>query len=792
MGDRSWRRKIIFTRWPWRYRLIAVAVGSFSLAVLLVPLPSPLFNQPLATTLHARNGQLLSAAIAADQQWRFPPADSVPFKFATAVRLYEDEYFYYHPGINPVALARAVQQNSKAGKIVSGGSTISMQTMRMAYGNRPRTYGQKLIETLAALKLELLHSKTWILRAYANNAPFGGNIVGLRAAAYRYYGQPPHRLSWAEAAALAVLPNNPAAVFPGKNTATFRSKRNRLLDKLHTRGFLNKDDLFLAKQEPLPQALLPLPNDAYHLLHRSMQEGGQGKHVQTTLDARLQKKVAGTVNRHSAAWSGNQVHNAAALVVETTSGNILAYVGNSANRGENGQYVDIITARRSPGSLLKPFLYAAALDEGLILPRQLLPDIPLFYRGFAPQNFDRKYRGAVPADQALISSLNVPFVHLLIAYGYEKFHHKLQQLGMHSLDQPASHYGLSLILGGAETTLDELTAVYAGIARASQRHPQRLPKAGYPANDYFDNRYRPTSPLPEAPAATGYLQAPSIGFTLRAMQQLNRPDQEAGWQQFTSATPIAWKTGTSFGLRDGWAIGITTNYVVGVWVGNADGEGRPGLTGLQAAAPLLFKIFDLLPGEAEFAEPFGQPTDVCRQSGMRAGENCPATTSIALPEYLAGTRSCSYHQLIHLNKAGNRQVNSNCYAINDIQTVAWFVLPPVMSWYYQKYHPRYRKLPPFASGCNTMAKGRLFGLIYPRQFTRVYIPAEQDGQRGKVVFEAAHENKQAILYWHLDDKFLGMTEGTHQMGIQAAKGLHTLTLVDNQGHELEQRFAVIN
>jgi penicillin-binding protein 1C len=796
MDTSSWRRKvdfISFKKWPLWKKTLAISLAIFFTLVLAVPISNPLFKEPLSTTLRASDGQLLSASIAADEQWRFPPADSIPDKFATAIRLYEDEYFYFHPGINPGSLLRALRQNIRAGKVISGGSTLTMQTVRMAYHNRPRTYFQKLIEVFAAFKIELFYSKAEILGIYANNAPYGGNIVGLSAASWRYYGRASHLLSWAETTALAVLPNNPADIFPGKNEDRFRGKRNRLLNKLFNKGYLTEDELFLAKEEPLPQKIITLPNLAYHLLHRSITDGHGGTNVISTLNLPLQRKVKNKLNNYSAKWAGNQVHNAAALVVDIKTGEALAYVGNSESTGAHGQYVDIIPSRRSPGSLLKPILYAAALDEGLIMPTQLLPDIPLFYRGFAPQNFDRKYRGAVPANQALISSLNVPFVHLLIDYGYEKFHQKLRKLGFKTIDQPASHYGLSLILGGAETSLWELTSAYAGMARAYHNYPNRPYKSGYSASDYFPNRYLKSSTLAdEQLEETGYLQASSVGLTFETMQQLNRPDQEAGWESFDTATPIAWKTGTSFGLRDGWAVGISDNYVVGVWLGNADGEGRPGLTGVQAAAPLLFQLFSLLPNNASFNTRYGTTVEVCRQSGMRAGKHCTDIKNVSLPEYFENTQTCTYHRPIHLNADETLQVNSNCYDVSKMKTVPWFILPPVISWYYQKHHPEYQKLPPFAPDCVAPGSSKLFELIYPRQFTKVFIPIEQDGQPGQVIFEAAHENKKALLYWHLDDKFLGTTEGIHQLGIRAEPGIHILTLVDSEGNELVQKFKIIN
>ncbi len=742
--------------------------------------------------------QLLGARIAPDGQWRFPPADSIPTKFETTILLFEDEYFFQHPGVNPVSLVRATWQNLAARKVVSGGSTLTMQTVRMALENQRRTYAQKLLELFLSLKLDLLYSKKEILNLYAYHAPFGGNVVGLSAASWRYFGRPPHQLSWSETASLAVLPNSPSAVFPGKNEALFRAKRNALLEKLKDRGYLSNDELLLAKAEPLPGKVKPLPNEAFHLLQRAEKEGQAGTTVQSSIDFNLQRQVKEKTDRYAEQMAYNEVHNAAAIVIDIATGETLAYVGNSFPNGEesnhHGQFVDIITARRSPGSLLKPFLYAASLDEGLLLPKELLPDIPLFYRGFAPQNFDKKYRGAVPADEALASSLNVPFVFLLREYGYEKFHQKLQQIGMTSLDKPANHYGLSIILGGAESTLWELTGMFAGMARTLSNYPNRPYNHGYSSLDYLPNTYqhRAIDSNNERLEAHGPLAAPSIMYAFQAMQQLRRPEEMTGSEMYGSYRPIAWKTGTSYGFKDAWAIGLNDRYVVGVWTGNADGEGRPGLTGIRSASPLMFSIFELLDGDAVFDQPFGSATALCQSSGLIAGENCPVHVSINLPDYLQQGKKCNYHHLLHLDQLQTHQVSSTCYSVDQMRSQPWFVLPAVQAWYYKQYHSGYQEPPPFLPACEGANSTGFMELIYPREFTKVYVPNEQDGQPGLAIFEAAHRNQASTIFWHLDDTYVGSTQLSHQMGLHPKAGAHVLTLVDEAGNELSQAFEVLN
>ena len=762
-----------------------IVLGSYLLLLIVVPLPRPLFSSEYATVIQDRNGHLLSAILSQDQQWRFPPTDTVPYKFSTSIRLFEDEYFYQHPGVNPVSLIRAIKQNIRAGEIVSGGSTITMQTVRMALNNPNRTITQKIYEMHLAIKLDLLYSKKKILALYTSHAPFGGNIVGLSAASWRYYGRPPNLLSWSEAASLAVLPNNPAAVFPGRKNEEYLRKRNFLIDKLHDKGYITSSEAKLAKDEKLPSEAKDLPDHAAHLLARAVKEGYRGKTVNSTIDRDIQLNTKEKVNRYSQKMQANGINNAAAIIIEIHSGNTLAYIGNIDDDGSNnGQFVDIITAQRSTGSLLKPILYAAAMDDGIVLPKELLPDIPLFYEGFAPKNFDKRFRGAVQADKALTSSLNVPFVYLLRDYGYEKFHQKLNRMGLLSLDKPAGHYGLSMILGGADATLWELTGIYAGMARTLAQNE----------NPYFPNRYiQKEDKEGVLKNRQGVLLEPSsVYYALLAMQQLVRPEESSGWKYFGSARPISWKTGTSYGFKDGWAIGLNSKYVVGVWIGNADGEGRAGLTGVQAAAPLMFDLFKILDGDAELFIPYMKTVSICMESGLIASDNCINVVEMPLDDYMTRGNICDYHRLLNLNSDSTNQVNSSCFPVSEMVQKPWFVLPPIQSWYYKLYHTEYQEPPPFMEGCINEDGDNSMELIYPRQFTKIYIPLEQDGKPGLAIFEAAHRDESATIYWHLDDSFITVTNRSHQVGMYPSSGIHKLTLIDSKGAELVKHFEVIN
>jgi penicillin-binding protein 1C len=276
------------------------------------------------------------------------------------------------------------------------------------------------------------------------------------------------------------------------------------------------------------------------------------------------------------------------------------------------------------------------------------------------------------------------------------------------------------------------------------------------------------------------------------MQELRRPDQESNWQRFGSSRPIAWKTGTSYGHKDAWAVGVTTKYVVAVWLGNADGEGRPDIIGVTAASPLMFKIFGLLKGDANFSAPIGHMTlaNICHQSGQKANEYCTDISKTYVGKAIVLTSKCTYHQLLHLDQSKTYQVNSSCYPVSAMQQVPWFIIPPAQAWYYKKGNLDYIDVPDFIAGCDNNEP--MMEMIYPQQFTKVFVPVELDKARGRVVFEAAHQNPDAKIYWHIDDEFVGITQNDHHLGFYPAQGTHRLSLIDDKGRELFIPFEVLN
>jgi penicillin-binding protein 1C len=756
-------------------------------------LPKKLFNYPTSYVIEDADGNLLNAAIASDGQWRFPYNKNVPQKFIDCITTFEDKRFFYHPGVDLLSIGRAAIKNIKNKGVVQGGSTITMQVIRLSKQDDKRSIWNKIKESILAVRLEISFSKKEILALYASNAPFGSNVVGLDAASWRYFGRSPDKLSWGEMATLAVLPNAPSLVHPGKNRDLLLQKRNTLLDKLLAAKKLDESSCALAKLEPLPGRPLALPQFAPHLLQRFKKENvGAITKIKTTINGNLQKNVTRIIQQHHNVLKGNGINNACALVLDVETGNTLAYVGNIYAPGDKEMEsdVDVITAPRSPGSALKPILYASMLSDGLILPDALIPDIPTQIGSYAPKNFDLSYDGAVPASRALARSLNIPAVKLLQQYKYQRFYETLQQCGITTLNRSADNYGLSLILGGCEINMWDLAGVYASMARTLNHQIKNKGKQN--KNDFHPPNYGiKTSTVKQQNAVP--IDATSIWFIFQAMQEVMRPGEEGLWQEFTSSQKIAWKTGTSFGFRDGWAIGITPKNVVAVWVGNTDGEGRPGLVGVQTAAPIMFDIFRLLPNVSWFATPTYNFSfvPVCRQSGFRANIDCPDVDTLFMPQNAGKSPLCPYHKIIHLDATGTYQVTEQCESPANMIHKSWFILSPAMEYYYKQKNADYKILPAFKPGCNYADAGKVMEIIYPQPDAKIYVPLEINGEKGKTIFTAAHRKTDMKIFWSLDDQYIGTTQNFHQLALDPPAGKHIITLVDENGVSISRSFEIL-
>ena len=754
---------------------VILCILAFWVTGYIFCLPRHLFHVPYSTVVTDRNEELLGARIASDGQWRFPPRNTTPEKIKECLITFEDKHFYHHWGVNPFAIGRAFYQNVKNKRIVSGGSTLTMQTIRLAR-NESRTFREKLIEMIWATRLEFRASKEEILSMYISHAPFGGNVVGLDAAAWRYFGHSADDLSWAESAMLAVLPNAPAMIHLSKGRKTLLDKRNRLLKQLLEKKTIDSSTYELAISEPLPDEPHALPQIAPYLVSRFYQERN-GEYSRSTINKGIQTQVEDLAERWSNEFGRSDIRNLAILVIDIPSNQVVAYCGNvHFDQKQGGNQVDVIQAPRSTGSILKPFLYYAMLQEGSLLPDMLLPDVPVNINGFTPQNFSMQFEGAVPASEALARSLNIPAVTMLQRYGVPKFHSFLQQIGLKTINRSSSHYGLSLILGGAEATLWDVTNAYAMMGRSLLQLPQTS-----------CSLLLPTSRITES---TDPFQPGAVWQTFDALKEVNRPE-EIDWKSIPSMQTIAWKTGTSYGFRDAWAVGVTPRYAVGVWVGNATGEGKPGLVGAQTAGPVLFDIFNLLPSSSWFTRPAGifVEAEVCRKSGHLKGRFCDETdTLLVLPAGLR-TEACPYHHLVTLSADESQRIYENCANTEPTLRKSWFTLPPVWEWYYKQHHPEYKPLPPFKAGCGEDTFQPM-QFIYPPMNARIKLPKQLDGSKGFLTVELAHNNPNATVFWHLDETYQAQTQDFHKISLQPAAGKHSLTAVDGEGNTISTTFFV--
>ena len=777
--------------------LFAVALLTMALTVFHLWPVTLDFNSPLSPILLSDQGELINAKVAADQQWRLPPAQSLSPHYTVALITFEDEHFYSHPGINPIALMRALISDIQHKKIMSGGSTLTMQVARMLRKDQPRTYFNKFIEVLLAFKLEWHLSKSEILLLYANNAPFGGNIVGINAASQRYFDREAGALSWAEAATLAVLPNSPALIHPGRSRDQLIKKRNRLLQKLRQQNTLTDLEYQLALLEPIPQKPVPFPKLAKHLFATLIEQSADKKlnnTLSTTLYANLQRRLEALAQHQSQHLYQQGIHNLAVVIIDNQTLRTVAYLGNSTVSLKNAQQqlvlssdVDIAQKPRSTGSILKPLLYGLILEGGYLLPETLVPDIPINFNGFSPENYDHTYKGAVPAKIALAQSLNIPAVNMLKIYGIGQFYDALKNMGMRTLFRPADDYGLSLILGGAEGSLWDITGIYARLMASAKIDSKKHALATQEIHILKNTVKRKKNTDDTHHKSAQILSTGAAWLTLEALLEVSRPGNNQWWRDYANSQAIAWKTGTSYGLRDAWAIGSNPRYTVGVWAGNATGEGVAGLSGRVSAAPTLFKIFDMLPTAAWPQKPLYdlKPLVICAQNGYLATGDCKTATTFA-PKNSYFQQQSPHHRDILLDQSLQARVHGGCESAANMHAASAFILPPAIAYYWRQ-HNTYATLPPWRSDC---IKGlaqytheQPLDIIYPLEGSKIYLPRGLDGEQQNTIFKARHQDKQQTLFWHFDDKYLGQTRVFHEIAVSLTPGWHKLVVMDEQGFQ---------
>lgn len=749
------------------------------LAILIIPIPGykPTFSRQIYTS----NNELISATVSSEQQWCFPLDEDLPPNLKTSIILYEDEYFRFHPGINPVSVIKSAWLNLKSGKTVRGASTLPMQLMRMKNKNSVRSWRNKIWEALSAVKYSLLHSDDRILKEWCEMAPFGGNTVGIKAAALRYFNRSLDNLTWSEYALLTVMPNGPSTFNLTKNREQLKHKRDFLLSKLCKKGYFDPLELNLFIAEKLPEVVNSIPQEAYHLLLFLNQKHPEQSVFYTTINEEIQRRSGDLLAREASFLQSDNINNVAAVIIDVQKNELLAYHGNIRSPSGSFSYVDVVQAPRSYGSLLKPLLYAYVLEKGQMLPHEMIADIPTNIDGFQPENFDKKFRGAVPLSDMVIQSLNVPAVRVLNNAGLQGFYDEIIKLKLDYLDRGSDRYGLSLILGGGESSLWSLTRLYKGFARNYYGYPYPFDEISVLKNV---QKTKPSISLSYSPI--------TINHTVNVMADLTRPREEKSWQFYENEYKIGWKTGTSYGHRDAWSIGFNGKYAIGVWVGNNSGEGRYNLTGISKASPIMFKLFNMLPANEWFPT---QPTKahkesirICNISGKLAGPLCRPTSTIYIGRSSLLYSPCTWHKEVFLDKE-DKMLPRSCseYAVKKD---TFFVLPPYLEYFYKESHFDYQLLPEKSPLC--LDDNETIKIIYPTENVKIFLPRTGEKNQNHVIMKSYHRDAKTTLYWFVNDVYLGTTHGDkHEMSYLAGPGSYTLYVTDSDGNSDSVHFEIL-
>ena len=736
----------------------AAACAALCLAfALLPPLPAGDYLRTAGSgEVRDRDGALLHAFMNPGGQWCFPrPLDQISRRLVDATLAAEDRRFFSHPGVDPLAALRAAASNLSRGRIVSGASTITMQTVKHAEAT-PRTLAGKLGQAITALRLERTAGKDALLEAYLNNAPYGGNITGAEAAARRYFGKPASELSLPEAALLAGLPKSPTAFNPLLRPERALARRNAVLGRMRKTGLITEEEWRGAVNTPPGAVFHPFPKLAAHLAARLRREARESGAVATTLDAALQERVEQAARRYLKKYDGD-ITNTAVIVVDTETGEMAARAGSADFFGRfTGGQVDLCRAPRSPGSALKPFTYALALEEQRLYPTEQLLDRQLDYGTYNPANFSGDFNGLISATEALRLSLNVPAVMLLDRVGTEDLCAFLRRAGFSTLGRPAADYGLGLTLGNCEVTLEALAGAYLMLARLGEHRPLQ---------------WRADRPAPEGER----LLSRGTALALYAMLDQPLPAELDRNLVGTGAAPtrVCWKTGTSTGFHDAWAVLFNRQYLVAVWMGNNSGRASRRLIGSQAALPLAAEIFRGLPAKTgpAWPDPAGETheVEVCALTGLPADAACPAKSAVTLPKSLYLHRRCSVHQPGPEGGVGEFWPGSPRRW--DLAAV-----------------PRGTALTTAPDPGAAQEARTVLAITSPPDNAEYVLTGAPAGDRIPL---SAALNGSAQAHWYLDGKFAGTAGADAPLFITLTAGEHRATCMDAQGNTASARFRVV-
>ena len=746
----------------------------FFLLNWIFPLPDKI---EYSTIITDNKGNLINAYLTRDQKWRMKTElDEISPLLQKTIIAKEDKYFYAHPGINPVAIGRALVKNIFRMKRTSGASTITMQVARALEPGK-RNIWNKMREMFRAFQLELRYSKKEILQLYLNLVPYGGNIEGVKSASLLYFNKNPDHLSLAEITALSIIPNRPSSLLMGKNNDLIIKERNRWLKKFSDDKVFTEKEIEDALAEPLTATRRTIPHYLQHLSYKLKQEAGTStalSTIQTHIDLNTQLKTEKLVEDYSRSQRLKNIKNAAVIIIDNKTHNVISYVGSSnfTDTTDGGQ-VNGANAIRQPGSTLKPLLYAMCFDEGLLTPKMVLTDVPINYQGYAPENYDQKFNGYVTVEYALEHSLNIPAVKSLQQLGHDKLIQKLSTCNFKQIQRDQHKLGLSMILGGCGTTLEELTGLFSSFANNGV-----YISPSYSMKDTLHKRVILVSD------AAAYMVD-------EILSKVNRPDFPLNWSATEKMPKIAWKTGTSYGRRDAWSIGFNKNYTVGVWCGNFSGVGIADLSGAEIATPLLFKIFNTIDYDSD-EEWFSPPKDceqrkVCSETGLVPGPYC---TNLVLDEFIpliSSTKQCNNRQEILLSADEKISYCKVCVPEAGYKKKLMKITEPEMQAYFSENGMSYEKIPPHNENCDVIFKGNAPNITAPTNGSEYLISKKSPEPLLLTCKAAVDVNK---VYWYIDDKFYKACHPADKQFFVPTEGPVKISCTDDKGRNRNIKITV--
>ncbi|MBS1948426.1 MAG: penicillin-binding protein 1C [Bacteroidetes bacterium] len=739
---------------------IAVAIVLFFLLNWIFPLPDKI---EYSTIITDNKSEVIHAFLTSDQQWRMKTElNEISPLLRKTIIAKEDKYFYYHPGINPLALVKALARNIFRFKRVSGASTITMQVARALEPKR-RTYFNKFVEMFRALQLEIKYSKDEILQLYLNLVPYGGNIQGVKAASILYFNKNPDHLSLAEITALAIIPNRPSSLVIGKNNAVIVLERNKWLRRFATSHVFSEKEIQDALTEPLTATRGTVPSYIPHLANKLKKRSTDI--VKTNIQLNTQLKIEDLVKQYTASLKLKNIHNAAVVVIDNSSHKIITYIGSANfNDTSDGGQVNGAAATRQPGSTLKPLMYGLCIDAGLLTPKMVIADVAVNYNGYAPENYDKKFNGYVTMETALEHSLNIPAVKSLNALGKDKLIQTLARCDFQQIKKDQEKLGLSMILGGCGATLEELTGMYSIFA----------------SNGMY---LRPV--FTQSDTGQKKMQVLSTAATFminEILSKVNRPDFPLNWESTAHLPKIAWKTGTSYGRRDAWSIGYNKHYTVGVWAGNFSAVGVPELSGANIATPLLFKIFNTIDYDADEAW-FMQPEDcdtriVCSETGMVPNDFCTNIVTDYFIPMVSPSKKCDNMQEIAVSPDEKISYCKMCLPESGYKKKLYKIIAPEMQYYFEENGIAYQKIPMHNPSCEKIfVEGR--PVITSPSNGNEYLVSRKNPEPLQLTCNTGNDVNK--VYWYINNKFYRASDAKAKQFFIPTEGPSKISCTDDKG-----------